>query len=135
MRCNKAREYLSLEIDGVQPPDSLQELQQHLDSCADCLEYREDLLLGQRLLAATEPELPENFEWKLRLKLNQTIREAAGRADYPWQEERVDRWRWFRNFGSAAAVVRGSSRICLRFLDIGRTANYMLPPSSRKGTC
>jgi len=95
---------LSLEIDGLLPPDSLHELDRHLETCDDCLEYRADLQLGQRLLAATEPELPENFEWKLRLKLNQTIREAAGRTEYPWFEEQVDRWRWVRNFTSAAAV-------------------------------
>ena len=51
MRCNKAQEYLSLEIDGLLPPDSLHELDRHLETCDDCLEYRADLQLGQRLLA------------------------------------------------------------------------------------
>lgn len=104
MRCNKAREFLSLELDGIVPPDSTVELAQHLDACAECAEYRTDLILGQRLLAATEPELPENFDWKLQLRLSQTLREAAGEVAFPWEEKSRDTWSWLRNFGAATAV-------------------------------
>ena len=104
MRCNKAREFLSLDMDGMVPPDSTVELEQHLDTCADCQEYRDDLMLGKRLLAATEPELPENFDWKLQLRLSRTLREAAGNAVFPWEEKSTDGWGWLRNFGTAAAV-------------------------------
>lgn len=104
MRCNKAQEYLGLELDGVLPPESTVKLTSHLDSCGDCREFREDLMLGRRILQATEPELPENFDWKLQLRLNQALKETAGEVAYPWSENPVDRWRWVRNFGSAAAV-------------------------------
>lgn len=104
MRCNKARENLSLEIDGCLPPDSTVDLQKHLDGCADCRQYREDLLLGQRLLTATDPELSDNFEWRLQLKLNQTLQVAAGQVDSTWEEEPRNWWPWVRNFGAAASV-------------------------------
>jgi len=104
MRCSKAKEFISQDLDAVLPPDATGNLRDHLDACDDCREYREDLLLGSRILAATEPELPDNFEWKLQLKLNQAIQQAAGETHYPWQEEKVDRWVWLRNFGAATAV-------------------------------
>ncbi len=104
MRCNKAQENLSLQLDGALPPDLTVSLSTHLDACAECREYRDDLLMGSRILAATEPELPDNFDWKLQLRLNQTLKEAAGGVAYPWEDNPVDRWRWVRNFGSAAAV-------------------------------
>ncbi len=105
MRCSKAREYISQELDTVLAPDATGSLRDHLDACADCREYREDLVLGHRMLAATEPELPENFAWKLQLKLNQALQQTAGEARYPWQEDQVtDRWIWLRNFGAATAV-------------------------------
>ena len=72
MRCQKIREYISQEMDELLPPAVTGELTSHLDSCADCREYREDLLLGRRAILATTPELSDNFEWKLQLKLNQT---------------------------------------------------------------
>ncbi len=103
MRCSKAQEYLSLELDGMLPPGATAKLSEHLDACGDCREYREDLQLSQRFLAATEPELPDNFDWKLQLRLNQSLKEAAGEAAYPWEEKRQDRGSWFRNFGTAAA--------------------------------
>ena len=104
MRCAKAREYLSHRLDDQLTPDRAGDLDAHLDGCVDCREYQADLALGQRMLAATEPELPANFEWKLQLKLNQTLQQTAGEAAYPWQDESRDRWAWFRNFGAAAAV-------------------------------
>jgi len=104
MRCKKAQEYLSVELDGMLPAGATAKLTEHLDSCGDCREYREDLQLSQRFLGATEPELPDNFDWKLQLRLNQSLKEAAGEAAYPWEEKRENRWSWFRNFGTAAAV-------------------------------
>ncbi len=104
MRCHKARDYISQEMDEHLPPDVTVDLTNHLDSCADCREYREDLLLGRRAMSATSPELPENFEWKLQLRLNQTLQRTAGETAYPWAETDQDKWHWFRNFGAAAAM-------------------------------
>ena len=104
MRCNKARETLSLQLDGMMPPAAAVELEKHLESCRECQAYRDDLRVSRRLLAATEPELPENFDWKLQLRLNQTLKEAAGEVAFPWEPQRADRFGWLRNFGAATAV-------------------------------
>ena len=125
MRCNKAQEYLGLDLDGVLPPDSTIELTKHLDSCGECREFREDLMMGQRLLNATEPELPENFDWKLQLRLNQALKETAGEVAYPWEENPVDRGRWLRNFGSAAAV--GMAAVLALAIFTGTTDQTPMP--------
>ncbi len=104
MRCQKIREYISQEMDELLPPAVTGDLTSHLDSCSDCREYREDLLLGRRAILATTPELSDNFEWKLQLRLNQTLQQTAGQSAFPWEEEHPDKWRWARNFGAAAAV-------------------------------
>ncbi len=104
MRCSKAQEFLSMEMDGILPADATVDLQEHLDSCSECRRYREEIRLGSRFLAATAPTLSENFDWKLQLRLNQTLKETAGEVAYPWSEGSLDRWAWFRNFGTAAAM-------------------------------
>lgn len=104
MRCKKSREYLSLEIDGLLPPVAALELEKHLDVCSECRSYRMDLQTGRRLLAATEPQLSDNFEWRLQLRLNQSLQEAAGQTAFPWVYSETNRWNWLRDFGTAAAV-------------------------------
>ena len=104
MRCHKAQDYISQEMDEHLPPDVTVNLTEHLDACSHCREYRDDLLLGRRAMSATTPELPDNFEWKLQLKLNQTLQHTVGETAFPWAETEQDKGRWFRNFGAAAAV-------------------------------
>jgi len=104
MRCQKVRDYISQEMDELLPPAVTGDLTSHLDSCSDCRDYREDLRLGRRAIAATTPELSDNFEWKLQLKLNQTLQQTVGQSAFPWEETDPDKWRWVRNFGAAAAV-------------------------------
>lgn len=104
MRCHKVKDYISQEMDEHLPPDVTVDLTDHLDTCADCREFRDDLLLGRRIMSATAPVLPDNFEWKLQLKLNQTLQRTAGESAYPWTETDQDKWRWIRNFGAAASV-------------------------------
>ncbi len=128
MRCRKARDYVSQEFDAVLPPDATGNLRDHLETCAGCREYREDLRLGQRLLAATEPHLPDNFEWKLQLKLNQALQQSAGEAKYPWQEDLpVDRWNWLRNFGAATAVGLAAVLALAMFLGPVNPQNEITP--------
>ncbi len=130
MRCHKAKDFISQEMDEHLPPDVTVKLTEHLDSCADCLQFRDDLLLGRRAMSATTPELPDNFEWKLQLKLNQTLQRTAGETAYPWGEPDHDRWRWFRNFGTAAAMGMAAVLALAMFLgpadhsgDAGQTVN------------
>ena len=131
MRCGKAREYVSQELDGALPPDATGKLRDHLDTCGDCREYRDDVLLSQRLLAATEPQLPDNFEWKLQLKLNQAIQQTAGETRYPWHEEVGDRWAWLRNFGAATAVGLAAVLALAMFFGPVGTGNTNGPMASR----
>lgn len=105
MRCSKARDYLSRDLDGLLPPDATAGLREHVDDCRECQAFRADLVLGRRLLAATEPQLPDNFDWKLQLRLNQALQQRAGETAYPWLEEpAVRRGGWFPAFGAAASV-------------------------------
>ena len=55
MRCSKARDYLSRDMDGLLPPDATAGLRDHVDKCRECQSFREDLVLGRRLMAASEP--------------------------------------------------------------------------------
>jgi hypothetical protein len=128
MRCHKAKEFISQEMDELLPPDATVDLTKHLDSCADCLEYREDLRLGVRVMNATTPELPDNFEWKLQLKLNQALQQAAGDTAYPWSEEEKDHWRWFRNFGAASAV--GMAAVLALAMFVGPMSDVNAPEGS-----
>jgi hypothetical protein len=104
MKCNKAQEWISLELDGQLAPEHVPCLQDHLETCDDCRGYRADLQLGLRMLQATEPELPENFDWKLQLRLSQTLREATRDAAYPWQQVEHGWRRWFTRAGFSAAL-------------------------------
>lgn len=105
MRCGKARDYLSRDLDGLLPPDVTAGLREHVDDCEACRAFREDLVLGRRLLAATEPRLPDNFDWKLQLRLNQALQQRAGETAYPWQEGAAPRrGSWLPAFGAASSV-------------------------------
>jgi hypothetical protein len=91
-------------------------------------------------MAATGPELPENFEWKLQLKLSQTLQRTAGETAYPWVEDEKDKWSWFRNFGAAAAVGMAAVLALAMFVgpvhgpqDQGTTATGIRPGTSVSG--
>jgi hypothetical protein len=96
---------LSRDLDGMLPPDATVGLREHVDGCVDCQAFRGDLVLGRRLLAATEPSLPDNFDWKLQLRLNQALQQRAGETAYPWFEEpRARRGAWLPAFGAATSL-------------------------------
>lgn len=77
MLCYRARKMISLEIDGLLPAENTSSLDSHLQKCTSCLDYREDLRMGSRMLDATTPSLPDNFNWKLQLRLGRALQEAA----------------------------------------------------------
>jgi hypothetical protein len=129
MKCNSAQENLSLKIDGVLPVEKTGELELHLKECSDCREFYEDLLMGIRMLAATEPQLPDNFDWKLQLKLNQALKDAVGESAYPWEEKSSGRLRWFQNFGAAAAV--GMAAVLALAIFAGPSLDTSVSPSAR----
>jgi anti-sigma factor RsiW len=73
MFCRRARNWISLALDGALPPDRTVALTRHLESCPACREYERDLQTGRRLLAASAPQLSEGFEWRLQLRLSRTL--------------------------------------------------------------
>lgn len=104
MKCNKAQEWISLQLDGQLAAQHMLLLQAHLDACVECRRYCDDLLVGRRMLGATEPDLPEIFDWKLQLRLNQVLREAAREVKIPWQQPLAAWRRWFVRAGASAVV-------------------------------
>lgn len=111
MRCNKTRTNISLALDGMLPPEQTRALEEHLSACDECRTHRDELLLGSRMLRATATEPSDAFEWKLQLKLNQALQEAAA-TRIPWEEPAGrSRFAWLRGFalstgaGLAATVA------------------------------
>ncbi len=104
MKCSRIQEWVSLEIDQQLPPENVRHLQDHLQACEDCRGFREDLQIGLRMLHATDPVLPDNFDWKLQLRLSQTLRETARDAEYPWHQEQSGWRRWFARAGFSAGL-------------------------------
>ncbi len=104
MRCGKARTLINLELDGVLPPEQTPSLDEHLARCGDCRAHREELELGGRMIRATAEEPSDAFEWKLQLRLNRALQEAAGEG-VPWDEPADRPWfGWLRSFGLSAAA-------------------------------
>ena len=119
MLCRRARDWISLSMDGMLPPDRTVALLAHLERCAGCRAWREEVQLGQRLLAATAPRLSDNFEWRLQLKLNQKLQEAARAATTPFASPESGWRRWLQ--GAALASVGGVAVIVVLSL-------FLLPP-------
>lgn len=104
MKCNKAQEWISLQLDGQLAAQHVVVLQEHLDACADCRLYCDDLLVGRRMLMATTATLPDNFDWKLQLRLNQVMREAAREVRIPWRLPLTGWRRWISRAGFSAVL-------------------------------
>jgi hypothetical protein len=103
MKCSKYREWISSQMDGQLDPHHVSTLEDHLQACAACRAYREELRLGARFLHATTPVLPDDFDWKLQLRLSRAMREAAAES-HPWRDERAG-WRaWLGRAVPSAAV-------------------------------
>ena len=128
MRCGKAQEFLSQAMDELLPPNVIADLSRHLDDCGQCRQHRQDLALGRRLLDVTAPELPGNFDWRLQLRLNQTLQQAAGETAFPWHDPRSERVAWFRNFGTALSMGLAAVLALAIFFGPGQ------PPAGRHQT-
>ncbi len=105
MFCYKSRQWISQAEDGLLPADRIVALEKHLARCPECRAHRDELAQARRLLRATAPELPDNFEWKLQLRLNRTLQENAAAAAVPW-EDAAPRGAagWLRSFAFSAVT-------------------------------
>lgn len=103
MRCKQIQSWIGLEADGQLAPDRVPHLERHLLDCEGCRDFRDDLRLGRRLIRATGAGPAEGFEWRLQLRLNNALKEAAGAAAAPWPGVTRPSWRpWFGTFGLSA---------------------------------
>ncbi len=87
MLCYSARKLINQEMDGRLPDRKVRPLAEHVDRCAKCAAFRDELDTGRRLLRATADEPSESFEWTLQLKLNRALQEAAATSTVPWEAE------------------------------------------------
>jgi hypothetical protein len=99
MRCNKARELISDALDARLDESKGLELSEHLATCSDCMTHQTVLARGQALLREEMVEPPENFEWKVQLKIQQALRDQAV------AEEPLSGWKFWRPALASAASV------------------------------
>lgn len=102
MLCYTARRLISLEIDGRLPAERTVALEEHLGRCDDCRTHRAELDLGRRFLRASAAEPSDAFEWKLQLKLNRALQEAAASRSVPWEEAPRSAGGWWRGFAASS---------------------------------
>ena len=81
MRCNQAKELISLSMDEPIEEFDRSRLADHLANCADCLHHQEILLSSRELLHGGLQAPSENFEWKVQLGIQRQLREGARRLD------------------------------------------------------
>ncbi|RKZ18176.1 hypothetical protein DRQ53_01155 [bacterium] len=81
MRCSKARAYISDGLDDRLDESRGLQLSGHLDQCPDCQQHQFVLQRGQAVLREEMVEPPENFDWKVQLKIQQALREKAAVAE------------------------------------------------------
>ena len=102
MNCYTARRLISQEMDGMLPAEKTPTFEEHLGRCAACREYRSELGLGRRLLQATAAAPSDAFEWKLQLRLNRTLQEAAAARTVPWEDAPRNAVGWWRGFAASS---------------------------------
>lgn len=101
MNCKRAQELISIHLDAQLDPAGQSRLNGHLEDCPECTRYLADLQEGLAILRELPLSEPSaNFDWNLRLKLQQAQNE-------PWRhrEEPANHGYWPRFVMSAAAAL------------------------------
>lgn len=80
MKCTQAKLFISWAMDEPLPEYERARLEIHLQGCGPCVSYRTQLLAGRELFARAMAAPSDNFEWKVQLKIQQALREAAARG-------------------------------------------------------
>jgi hypothetical protein len=112
MRCRQAESLISLVLDDAAGEYQRQQLAEHLSRCEHCRAHEEILRKGRRGLQQSLVDPPENFEWKLALKIQKALRDGARSRD----ERSSGRAFWTPALVSAlvvAAVVVGVGLLSL----------------------
>ena len=77
MRCQHAKDLISLSLDVEMPEFERSRLVTHLADCPDCRRHQEVLEQGRELMQKGMAHVPENFEWKVQLGIQRALRQRA----------------------------------------------------------
>ncbi|MCP4549031.1 MAG: zf-HC2 domain-containing protein [bacterium] len=103
MNCKNAKESICSYLDDLLTQQEQAELNLHLEDCADCSSYLEDLREGLDMLHELPLESPsENFEWNLKRKINEAVTEQAVLAKH---QKKSSFWPQFATSAAAALLI------------------------------
>ena len=103
--CEKALDWISLDLDGALTPQERRELEDHLAVCPGCAALARELAALHRVLPELEEEVPEGFHQavmeRVRAEKVQALPAGRGRA-VPWR-------RWLSLAAVCAVVLAGAA--------------------------
>ncbi|MGQ9727161.1 MAG: zf-HC2 domain-containing protein [Candidatus Fervidibacter sp.] len=113
MRCEQARELMSLLLDELITTEQKSELERHLRECVGCRAEWKLLRTVQKLLATTQPApLPYDLVPLIMERVRAIEREKARK--YSWSDLFRTRWRWLAV--ATASIVLTLSILGVRIL-------------------
>ncbi|MFN4179069.1 MAG: zf-HC2 domain-containing protein [Armatimonadota bacterium] len=93
MRCERAREMMSLMLDEILTPEQKRDLERHLSECVGCRAEWRLLKTAQRLIATTQPSpLPYDIVPIVMERVKAIERER--RKTHSWFSLFRPQWRW-----------------------------------------
>lgn len=105
--CEKALDWISLDLDGALTPQERRELEDHLAVCPGCAALARELAALHRVLPELEEEVPEGFHQavmeRVRAEKVQALPAGRGRA-VPWR-------RWLSLAAVCAVVLAGAGSL------------------------
>ncbi|MFO7914888.1 MAG: hypothetical protein R6U43_04260 [Candidatus Krumholzibacteriales bacterium] len=103
MKCSKAKEYYFSNRDGLLNESERMELQKHMEGCADCASFREEMDQSLSLLEQIpSPEVSDSFVWNVKRKISRKKVDII-RKEHHYLEGQG----WMTRFmaGAAAALI------------------------------
>jgi len=119
MNCKKCSELMSLYIDNQLDNNEIISIEEHFESCKDCLKEYKELKEILNNLNELEEELPQNFHYELMEKINQIDSSKA-------KENRFKSIFSFKYFTPIAALV------CFVFIIYSNNINDISPELNNK---
>jgi len=93
MRCEQARELMSLMLDEILTPEQRRDLERHFEECVGCRAEWKLLKTAQRLIATTQPTpLPYDLVPIVMERVKAIEREQV--RGYSWLSLFRHQWRW-----------------------------------------
>lgn len=121
MNCQSVRDLLVDHWDQSHAAQTGRPVQEHLQQCEPCRQLSAEYSLSHQLLQELpEVEPAENFEWRLRLRLNQIDKEGfAEQQEAPSGVRRLSSMQFAGSAAAAALVVLAVGFLALRSPDTG----------------